>query len=57
MSTKFLNNRINNAIEFLKLSLSNEKQLESIVEREMEDLISVLELDLARELKPILGRY
>lgn len=28
-----------------------------IFEREMEDLISVLELDLARELKPILGRY
>lgn len=28
-----------------------------IFEREMEDLISILELDLARELKPILGRY
>ena len=28
-----------------------------VFEREMEDLISVLELDLARELKPILGRY
>lgn len=28
-----------------------------VYEREMEDLISVLELDLARELKPILGRY
>lgn len=26
-------------------------------ERDMEDLIAVLELDLARELKPILGRY
>lgn len=28
-----------------------------IFEREMEDLISILELDLARKLKPILGRY
>lgn len=28
-----------------------------VYEREMEDFISVLELDLARELKPILGRY
>ncbi|MBS1535265.1 MAG: hypothetical protein JST78_09320 [Bacteroidetes bacterium] len=28
-----------------------------VFEREMEDLISILELDLARELKPILGRY
>ena len=28
-----------------------------VYEREMEDLISILELDLARELKPILGRY
>lgn len=28
-----------------------------VYEKEMEDLISVLELDLARELKPILGRY
>lgn len=28
-----------------------------VFEREMEDLIAVLELDLARELKPILGRY
>ena len=28
-----------------------------VYEREMEDLISVLELDLARKLKPILGRY
>lgn len=28
-----------------------------VFEREMEDLISVLELDLARNLKPILGRY
>lgn len=28
-----------------------------VFEREMEDLISILEIDLARELKPILGRY
>ena len=28
-----------------------------VYEREMEDLIAVLELDLARELKPILGKY
>lgn len=28
-----------------------------VFEREMEDLISILELELARELKPILGKY
>jgi hypothetical protein len=28
-----------------------------VFEREMEDLISIIELDLARKLKPILGRY
>ena len=28
-----------------------------VFEEEMEDLIAVLELDLARVLKPILGRY
>lgn len=28
-----------------------------VFQREMEDLISILELELARELKPILGKY
>lgn len=42
--------KVNEGLPSLKLNYI-------VYEREMEDLISVLELDLARELKPILGKY